>query len=345
MSKLPPSVVQTPWHLQLEDAGMERVHQGKVRDTYKMPGHAHLLAVVADDRVSIFDHVLPARVPRKGEVLTALTDFFLTRVLSVSDHLCASGGGNVELYLPPLPKRSKRILRRMIIVRRLDMLPVEYIIRGYLTGSGWRSYQKTGEVCGHKLRSGYRDGDKLDKPLFTPTTKAEEGHDEPLTEAEVREKYGDKPADEALETYRRLAAHAREKGVILADSKFEYGMDGDKGFCLADEVGTPDSSRYWDAEAHAKTRESGKAPPPFDKELVRNWGREVAVRVTEDGGTRDIKGINNLDPLNPVHAQAVHGLAVPEDLLRRTSEVYMEIFRRLTGMTLDRYQYECMHLV
>lgn len=308
--------------------GFERVHQGKVRDTYSLPDPG-LLLVIATDRVSIFDFVLPALVPLKGKLLTALTVFWLDEVLgsSVPHHLVAFGR-NIDQYLPPVLRGFDSIYPCALVVKKLSMLPVECIVRGFLTGSGLKSYQKTGQVCGIPLPEGLYDGSRiLPHPIFTPTTKAQIGHDEHLDTNGVIERYGAWIGEQSLGIYQTLAAVCEAKGLILADTKFEFG----EGQILADEVGTPDSSRFWDAHEWASAGQERKSPEPFDKELVRNWGKTVITPLSRPG-------LQHLEPENPEHVQFVGGLEVPLIILEQTTERYQTVLRRLTGKTLEEYQ-------
>ncbi|TSC63905.1 MAG: phosphoribosylaminoimidazole-succinocarboxamide synthase, partial [Parcubacteria group bacterium Gr01-1014_106] len=233
MSATIPSVVAaTPFHDRVTHAGLIRVHQGKVRDTYALPDE-NLLLVVATDRVSIFDFVLPTLVPRKGELLTALTVFWLDEVLNDARHHLLAFGSRIDVHLPVSLREDAELQRRALIVKKLTMIPVECIVRGYLTGSGWKSYQQNQQVCGISLTAGLHDGSRiLPAPIFTPTTKAETGHDEHLhTEAVIRQ-YGSSLRHRSLAIYAQIAAVAEEKKLILADTKFEFGT----GEVLADEV-------------------------------------------------------------------------------------------------------------
>jgi phosphoribosylaminoimidazole-succinocarboxamide synthase len=328
---IPHKVVDTSFGFILRQAGLTHIHRGKVRNTYFVPDPA-LLLVLASDRVSIFDFVLPALVPYKGEILTALTVFWLTEVLSQTDHHLVAFGTGIDQYLPPELRGNAELHKRGLIVRRLKMVPVECIVRGYLTGSGLKSYKKTGHVCGIELAPGLHDGSRiLPHPIFTPTTKAESGHDEHLPTAAVIERYGAWTRYKSLACYQKLAEVAEAKGIIVADTKLEYGEDG----VLADEVGTPDSSRFWDKEEWAHAAEQQKSPPPFDKEVVRNWGKEIATPVSAAGGE---VGLQHLDPENDDHLTFVANLTVPQSVLDETSQRYQIVLQRLTGLTLDEFQ-------
>jgi phosphoribosylaminoimidazole-succinocarboxamide synthase len=285
-------------------AGLERVASGKVRDLYAVDG-GHLL-LVASDRISAFDVVLDTEVPGKGEVLTGLTVFWLEQFGDlVANHL-------VGWRASELPEAARHLAGRAMLVRRLEMLPVECVARGYLVGSGWKDYQATGAVCGVRLPAGLRQADRLPEPIFTPATKASQGHDENVSEAEVAERLGaDLTArlrDLTLEAYRRGAEHAARRGILLADTKLEFGLDGGR-VVLADEVLTPDSSRFWPAGGWAP----GSSPPSFDKQYVRDWLQEQDWDMT---------------PPPP---------SLPQHVVAGTAARYKEAYERLTGRPLHAF--------
>jgi phosphoribosylaminoimidazole-succinocarboxamide synthase len=285
-------------------AGLERVASGKVRDLYAVDG-GHLL-LVASDRISAFDVVLDTEVPGKGEVLTGLTVFWLEQLGDlVANHL-------VGWRASELPEAARHLAGRAMLVRRLEMLPVECVARGYLVGSGWKDYQATGAVCGVRLPAGLRQADRLPEPIFTPATKASQGHDENVSEAEVAERHGaDLTArlrDLTLEAYRRGAEHAARRGILLADTKLEFGLDGGR-VVLADEVLTPDSSRFWPAGGWAP----GSSPPSFDKQYVRDWLQEQDWDMT---------------PPPP---------RLPQHVVAGTAARYKEAYERLTGRPLHAF--------
>jgi phosphoribosylaminoimidazole-succinocarboxamide synthase len=243
------------------------VARGKVRDVYGV-GDDHLL-IVTTDRLSAFDVVLPDPVPGKGAVLTAVANFWFERTRNiVPNHLAALP---LEEVLPD-PQERAQVEGRAIVVRKLKALPVEAVVRGYLIGSGWKDYQRSGQVCGIDLPAGLRMADKLPEPIYTPSTKAALGaHDENIDFEATRALLGDSLAaqvrDVSLEIYTRCAAYARERGIIIADTKFEFGLDPDGDLVLIDEVLTPDSSRFWPADEYRP----GESPPSFDKQFVRDY--------------------------------------------------------------------------
>lgn len=301
-------------------------HRGKVRDTFTLP-EPDLLLVVASDRVSIFDFVLPALIPQKGELLTAVTIFWLTQVLSDVVHHLAAWGHRIDQFLPAELRHNQILQRRSLVVQRLEMLPVECIVRGYLTGSGWRAYQQGQPIDDHILPDGLHDGARLPEPIFTPTTKSATGHDAPLPRQEVAEKHGHWLEEHSLKLFTTLAEYARERGVILADTKFEFGAPS----VLADEVGTPDSSRFWDYQEWEEASTELRSPAPYDKELVRQWGMSVPL-------PNEPHGIHHLEPANEEHVAFVHGLTVPSSVLEQTAARYHAIFQRLTGWSLSQFQ-------
>src|SRR3989344_8838866 len=300
--------------------GLQLFSRGKVRDTHSLPNDN--LLVRATNGISIFDFVLNALIPGKGTILNAMNHFWLTYLdqFGFKTHLVAAGSG-IDDYLPNFQRGNICLQSTAIVVRRLSMVPVEFIARAVLTGSALKSYNQNLEVCGHKLPPGLQDGDALPCILDTPTTKAEVGHDENLSAAEVRQKYPGQTYA-LLQVFQIASQYAEQRGIKLADTKLEFGEDG----TLGDEVGTADSSRLWQYTGWLDGREipeGRKAPPPYDKQLVRAWGIE--------------QGIDKLDPLNPDHVALVHSMKVPEDLIKRTTQVYRYIFWRLTGQTIENY--------
>jgi phosphoribosylaminoimidazole-succinocarboxamide synthase len=275
--------------------------QGKVRDIYELGDR---LIIVATDRISAFDWVLPTPIPDKGRVLTALTLFWL-RWLKVPNHLVSADSKDF-----PAEFHGPEFAGRTMLVRKTDVAPVECVIRGYLVGSGWKDYKRTGTVCGVKLPSGLRECDQLPEPIFTPSTKAETGHDENISFEQVAATVGQRTADElrtkSLDIYRRAADHARGKGVIIADTKFEWGKLPSGELILIDEVLTPDSSRFWPGDNY----EPGKSQPSFDKQFVRDW----LESTTWDK--------NSTPP------------ELPADVVVKTRAKYLEAVERLTGSGL-----------
>ncbi|MEL5991334.1 phosphoribosylaminoimidazolesuccinocarboxamide synthase [Microbacterium phosphatis] len=254
----------------LEIPGWKHTYSGKVRDLYApADGSEGRMLVVASDRVSAFDHVLEPGIPAKGELLTTLSQWWFDQLAG------ADGGAPVPNHLTGEPVPDE-VAGRSMIVRTLDMLPIECVVRGYLTGSGWLEYQESGTVCGIALPEGLQDGDRLPEPIYTPAYKAPMGeHDENISFEKSAEFVGDERAaelrDASLAVYRRAAATAEAHGLILADTKFEFGTDEDGVLRLADEVLTSDSSRYWDAEAWRTGTTPAERMASFDKQIVRNW--------------------------------------------------------------------------
>ena len=286
-------------------AGIELIHRGKVRDVYKIDDERYLL--VATDRISAFDCILPTPIERKGVVLTQLSAFWFELLKDVApNHLITADTSEM-----PEPMRNIDDLRdRSMLVKRTRVFPVECVVRGYLEGSGWKDYQATGSVCGHDLPAGMRQCDKLPGPIFTPATKAATGHDENITESRFAEIVGEGPADHlrktSLEIYRRAAEYAAPRGIIIADTKFEFGVDDDGNILLIDEVLTPDSSRFWSAE----TYEPGHAQPSFDKQFVREYLETLDW--------------NKQPPAPPL----------PAEIAAATTARYLDAFRILTGKEL-----------
>ncbi len=331
-AKLSKQVAESDSSRLLTRTGLQRIYQGKVRDTYALPDYPNLLLVVATDRLSIFDFVLSCLVPNKGEILTALTVFWLTKVLQDINHHLIAYGREIEQYLPSALRGDARLYARGLIVKKLSIIPVECVPRGYLTGSGWRSYQENRTVCGHRLPEGLHDGAKLPFPIFTPATKAESGHDEPLTPKVVEEKYGGQLETLTLQLYERGSRYAFTRGIIVADTKFEFGQ----GLVLGDEVLTPDSSRFWDKKEWETAVAEKKAPTGYDKEPVRQWGRTVTTPFS------GLVGINSLDTEDPGHLVFVHQQKVPQEVISATTQRYREIFQRLTGLKLEAFHKSVM---
>jgi phosphoribosylaminoimidazole-succinocarboxamide synthase len=282
---------------------LERIHQGKVRDIYAVD-EQHML-IVTTDRLSAFDVVMPDPIPGKGRVLTQISNFWFARTRHiVPNHLADYP---LARAVPDAAERAP-LEERSVVVRRLKALPIEAVVRGYLIGSGWKDYQQTGAVCGIALPVGLRQADRLPEPIFTPATKAELGaHDENIAYDRVVALIGRGLAEQvratALALYAFAVAHAQARGIIIADTKFEFGVDEAGRLTLIDEVLTPDSSRFWPAD----TYRPGSSPPSFDKQYVRDY-------------------LETLDwPKRPP------GPKLPPDIIARTSEKYAEALRRLTS--------------
>ena len=286
---------------------LKLLRRGKVRDVYEVDDE-HLL-IVATDRISAFDCILPTQIERKGEVLTALSRFWFDRLAGLTpNHLVTT---DVE-QMPEALRESADVLRgRSMFVRRTEVFPVECVVRGYLAGSGWKDYQRTGEVCGHRLPADLRESDKLAEPIFTPATKAESGHDENISESRMREIVGaevtERLRDTALALYREAETYARSRGVIIADTKFEFGRAADGRILLIDEALTPDSSRFWPADKY----EPGRPQPSFDKQYVRDYLETLSW--------------DKRPPAPPL----------PPDVAAATTARYLEAYRLLTGKSLE----------
>jgi phosphoribosylaminoimidazole-succinocarboxamide synthase len=275
------------------------VRRGKVRDVYDL-GENVLL--VSTDRLSAFDWVLPTGIPDKGKVLTQIAAFWFEK-LGVPNHLITTDVEKMDL---PQGVDLSMLAGRSTYCRKTKVVPIECVVRGYLAGSGWNEYRKSGTVCGIALPPGLTESDRLPEPIFTPSTKAEEGHDENISFEQTVEIVGQETADElrsrSLDIFKRGAAFALERGIIIADTKFEFGRIGNE-LILIDEVLTPDSSRFWPADQYAP----GKGQPSFDKQFVRDW----LLATTWDR--------NSPPP------------SLPEDIVMKTREKYVEAYERLTG--------------
>jgi phosphoribosylaminoimidazole-succinocarboxamide synthase len=289
------------------------LRRGKVRDVYDL-GDA--LLFVATDRVSAFDVVLPQPIPRKGEVLTLISAWWFGRTADlVPNHFLSVDPDEIIARYPGLADSSEIWQRRAMLVRKLDPVPVECVVRGYLAGSAWKEYSETGTLAGEPLPAGLRQSARLQPPIFSPATKAETGHDENIPfstmGAAIGQDLADRLRDVSLRIYARGRALAEPSGVIIADTKFEFGLDRDGGIRLMDEVLTPDSSRFWPADGYAE----GSAPPSLDKQPLRDWLEDRARR-------------HEWDKRPPAPD-------LPPDLVEQTSERYQDVFRRLTGSSLD----------
>ena len=278
--------------------------RGKVRDLYRLNGE---LLLVATDRISAFDYVLATGIPEKGRVLTQLSLFWFDFLKdTVHNHLVTA---SVDQYPGPLQKYSEQLRGRSMLVTKAQMIDVECVVRGYLSGSGWKDYQKTGGVCGIKLPAGLRDSDKLPEPIFTPASKAVTGHDENISFDEMGKRTGKALAEQlrdlSVSIYKKASDYAAGRGIIIADTKFEFGHTA-QGLVLADEVLTPDSSRFWPADKY----QPGKAQESYDKQFVRDYLEAIQW---------------NKQPPAP---------SLPEDVARKTSEKYIQAYRVLAGREL-----------
>ena len=287
-------------HTRLKGAAPHR--QGKVRDIYEFGDH---LLLIATDRISAFDYVLGSGIPDKGKVLTQLSAFWFEQTRDiVVNHLIST---DVSQYPSELQDQPELLAGRSMLVQKTNPIPIECVARGYLSGSGWKDYRTTGTVCGVSLPAGLRESDRLPAPIFTPATKATSGHDVNISEAEAGRIIG----EQSIATLRELtlalyalgAARAEARGIILADTKFEFGMTPDDRIMLIDEVMTPDSSRYWPKDEYRP----GGPQPSFDKQFVRDYLEQI-----------------NWNKQPPVPS-------LPDDVVMRTREKYLEAFRRLTG--------------
>ena len=274
--------------------------KGKVRDVYELDDK---LLIVATDRISAFDFVLPSLIPDKGRVLTQLSRFWFEYTsLVCPNHMIAA---DVAAFPPALAEYADLLDKRAMLVRKTKVLPVECVVRGYLAGSGWKEYRASGKVCGIKLSDGLRESDQLPEPLFTPSTKAEAGHDENISFKEMEKITGSVLAKKirkvSLELYNKATLRALSKGIIIADTKFEFGLDGDD-LVLIDEIFTPDSSRFWPLASY----EPGRGQPSLDKQFVRDYLETTGWDKTSDP---------------PV---------LPADIIAKTSQKYLEIYRLLS---------------
>jgi phosphoribosylaminoimidazole-succinocarboxamide synthase len=277
--------------------------RGKVRDVYDLGDR---LVIIATDRISAFDWVLPTAIPDKGRVLTAMTLFWLD-FLKVPNHLLTT---DVAAMGPAFAASDEELQGRTMLVRKTEVVPIECVVRGYLAGSGWKEYQASGKVCGIALPAGLRQASPLPEPIFTPATKEESGHDVNISFDEMGRRVGQETATQLMRSsiaiYRKAADHARSRGILLADTKFEWGKLPDGSLILIDEVLTPDSSRFWPADGYRE----GISPPSYDKQFVRDW--------------LESSGWDKNSPAPPL----------PVDVVARTRQKYLEAYERLTGKRL-----------
>jgi phosphoribosylaminoimidazole-succinocarboxamide synthase len=284
---------------------LQLVHRGKVRDVYQVDDNRYLL--VATDRISAFDCISPTPISQKGEILTQLSAFWFKRFSHFIEHHLITANFD---EMPDVIKQYDELRGRSTLVRKTKVFPVECVVRGYLAGSGWKDYQKNGEVCGHILPENLRESDRLPSPIFTPATKASTGHDENISEAEFAKILGAETAEKlrtkSLKLYSEACEYALTRGIIIADTKFEFGLDSDGNILLIDEILTPDSSRFWDVKMY----EAGKSQASFDKQFVRDY-------------------LETLDwdkqPPAPI---------LPNEVVERTREKYLQAYKLLTGNNL-----------
>ncbi|HZF01396.1 MAG TPA: phosphoribosylaminoimidazolesuccinocarboxamide synthase [Methylomirabilota bacterium] len=290
--------------LQLDLPGIKKLKSGKVREVFDL---GDKLLFVASDRISAFDVIMPNGIPRKGEVLTQISYFWFAQTESFQpNHLLSRADEPLPENLKPF---ADKIARRSMVVKKCQPLAIECVVRGYLAGSGWKEYQKSQTVCGIKLPSGLKESSELPEPIFTPATKAETGHDENISFDEARKIVGDDIAEQAraasLKIYNFARDYARQRGIIIADTKFEFGLFDGK-LILIDEVLTPDSSRFWPADKYVP----GKSQPSFDKQFVRDYLETLDWKKTPPGPK------------------------LPDDVVAKTSATYLEAYERLTGRKL-----------
>ena len=295
-----------PVLLQTEFKDLQLHASGKVRDVYTLDDKQ--LLFVATDRISAFDYILATGIPQKGRVLTQLSLFWFDFLADiVPNHLITA---DVSQYPAAVQKYAEQLRGRSMLVQRAQMFPIECVVRGYISGSAWKEYKASGTVCGIKLPANLKESDQLPEPIFTPATKAETGHDENISFGRMCEIVGVESAshlrDLTLRVYTKAAAYARNRGIIIADTKFEFGLTP-KGITLADEVLTPDSSRFWPADKYAP----GRSQESYDKQYVRDYLEQIHW---------------NKQPPAP---------ALPSEVARQTSEKYLEAYFQLTGHRLD----------
>ena len=283
---------------------MKKISSGKVREIYEVDEDK--LLIVVSDRISAFDYILPSLVPEKGKILNQISKFWF----DFSKDIIPNHVISTDLKDFPKEFQTEEFNGRSMLVKKLRMIPIECIVRGYITGSGWKSYKETGSVCGIKLPEGLQESEKLPEPIFTPTTKANEGHDENISFEQVCDIIGkdlaEKLRTKTIEIYQKCSEYALTKNVIIADTKFEFGLDENGNLVLGDEILTPDSSRFWPA----KDYEVGKSQKSFDKQYIRDWIKSTGY--------------------NPES-----GTPIPDDVIQVTVDKYKEAYKLLTGKEFE----------
>ena len=279
---------------------MKKISSGKVREIYEVDEKS--LLIVVSDRISAFDVILPNEVPDKGKILNMISEFWFDYTKDIiKNHVIST-----KISDFPIECQNDQYENRSMLVKKLKMVPIECIVRGYITGSGWKSYKENGTVCGIKLPEGLQESQKLDEPIFTPSTKAAEGHDENISFEKTCEIIGtdlaQKIKNASIEIYKKCAEYALSRGIIIADTKFEFGLDEDENLVLGDEVLTPDSSRFWPLDEYTV----GKSQKSFDKQYIRDWLKA-----------------NSWDANNPT--------PIPADVIEVTRNKYIEAYEKLTG--------------
>ncbi|MBU0573852.1 MAG: phosphoribosylaminoimidazolesuccinocarboxamide synthase [Candidatus Margulisbacteria bacterium] len=287
--------------LKIELPDQKFLKRGKVRDIYDLGEN---LLIVASDRISAFDYIMQNGIPDKGRILTQISAFWFNYTRDIiANHIISTDSAD----FPGTLKNNPVVDKRSMLVKKCKVVPVECVVRGYISGSGWKEYQQSQSICGIKLTAGLKESDKLPEPIFTPTTKAEEGHDLPITFDQVKDQVGSKLAEEiknkSIEVYKKAAEYASTKGMIIADTKFEFGQMPDGSVILIDEILTPDSSRFWPADQYRP----GGSQPSYDKQFVRDYLESIKW---------------NKQPPAP---------KLPDDVVQKTREKYMEAYKKLTG--------------
>lgn len=289
-------------------SGLSLVHRGKVRDVYQLNENQFLL--VATDRISAFDCVMPTAIPHKGAVLTQISGFWFSRIGHLTEHHLITADFD---KMPEIIRQNEELRGRSSLVKKTKVFPVECVVRGYLAGSGWKDYKKTGKICGHDLPENLEEASKLPEPIFTPATKAVSGHDENITELEFVNIVGAETASKlsslSLKLYQTASEYALSRGIIIADTKFEFGQDENGNILLIDEVLTPDSSRFWSVEHY----QTGQSPPSFDKQFVRDYLETLDWDKT---------------PPAP---------SLPNNIVEATAKRYLEAYKLLTGTDLAQF--------
>ena len=338
MAVIPKEIIESDVTIYLKGFGIEPFHMGKVRNSYPYPGRPDLRIVEATDRLSIFDFVLNVLVPLKGEVLTALTHFWLTGILKeIPNHLAYSSKYSGHNMVHDLREQFPEIpVENCLVVRNIEIPPYELIFRGHLGGSVFGEYQETGRAGGKKLPRNLPKWTKLKKPVFTPSTKGDT--DINISAKEFIRAMGFRGIEAVkmfMRVYKQAYLYALERDILILDAKFE-GIDE-----IGDEILTPDCARYAVKDDYEIAMKEGRDPAFYDKEVVREWGKTVKTPFKDNDGNQ-ITGINKLDPENMEHIVFVHSITIPDEIISETTSRYLKIFKMLTGYELKKYQQKFM---
>lgn len=344
MAKIPVQVAEVPLATLLIEAGFKRFKDpGKVSEMFIVPGYQDVLLILTTKRKSIFDFVLNCQVEKTDEVITAMTVLIYTKVLmGIKTHLLAYGQG-IDDFLPKNLRNNSELQKRVLVVKEVKIAPIECISRERFAGSIVDSVRNTGQAYGYVINPNTRIWGKLPFTIFTPTSKAQNGHDKPLSPVEVDKEYGLIYRNRSNTVIEQICSYCEPRRLVAADGKSEFSVIIDDDIVLADKLG-PDEIRFVSREEYEAAMRAKRAPASLDKQILRNWGKKVKTPfLIADGADKKIIGIDNLDPDNPEHVAFVHSLKVPKYAIEATRRGYLKIIRRLNdGKSLDDFQREVM---